>query len=74
MVQCAGEREYGIAAVDSFHYRQSIVLLCESLITPVEISMTEVIFKVPTDIADAIYLPPDVIHAGLLKGAGTCSL
>ena len=29
--------------------------------------MTEVILKVPTDIADAIRLPPDVIHAELQK-------
>ena len=62
------------AAVDSFNYYQSIVLLRQSLITPVEITMTEVILKVPTDIVDAIRLPPDDIHAGLLKGTGTCSL
>ena len=67
MVQCAGEREYGIAPVDSFNYWQSIVLLRESLITPVEITMTEVILKVPTDIVDAIRLPPEVIHAELQK-------
>jgi predicted HTH domain antitoxin len=29
--------------------------------------MTEVILKVPTDIVDAIRLPPDVIHAELQK-------
>ena len=33
------------AAVDSFNYYQSIVLLRQSLITPVEITMTEVILK-----------------------------
>jgi hypothetical protein len=35
------------AAVDSFNYCQSIVLLCQSLITPEEITMTEVILKSP---------------------------
>ena len=29
--------------------------------------MTEVILKVPTDIVDAIRLPPDIIHAELQK-------
>jgi len=36
--------------------------------------MTEVILKVPTDIVDAIRLPPEVVHAELLKGTGTCPL
>jgi hypothetical protein len=62
------------AAVDSFIYCQSIVVLRQSLITPEKITMTEVILKVPTDIVDAIRLPPDIIHAELLKGTGTCPL
>ncbi|MCJ7741300.1 MAG: UPF0175 family protein [Methanoregula sp.] len=55
------------AAEDSFNYCQSIVVLRQSLITPEEITMTEVILKVPTDIVDAIRLPPDDIHAELQK-------
>jgi len=62
------------AAEDSFNYCQSIVVLRQSLITPEEMTMTEVILKVPPDSVDTIRHPPDDIHAELLKGTGTCPL
>ena len=59
------------ATEDSFHYCPSIGVLRQSLITPEEMTMTEVILKVPPGSVDATRLPPDDIHAGLLKGTGT---